>query len=76
MEYEKQHLAITYTLNYSRTPVTQTLKQNKKRWELAGNSSYRGKFQWNCDQEKGKFKANEEFELSEFELSRFYFIAS
>ena len=32
---------------YSRTPVTQTLKGNKKQFELAGNSSYRGKFQWN-----------------------------
>ena len=30
---------------YSRTLVTQTLKGNKKRFKLAGNSSYRGKFQ-------------------------------
>ena len=30
---------------YSRTLVTQTLKGNKKRFELAENLSYRGKFQ-------------------------------
>ena len=29
---------------YSRTPVTRTLRGNKKQFELAGISSYRGKF--------------------------------
>ena len=36
------------------TPVTRTLKGNEKQVELAGNSSYQGKFQWNFDQRKGK----------------------
>jgi len=31
--------------DYSRTPVTQTLKGNEKQFELVENSSYRGKFQ-------------------------------
>ena len=30
--------------NYSRTPVTRTLKGNEKHFELMGNTSYRGKF--------------------------------
>ena len=30
---------------YSRTPVTRTLQGNEKQFELAGNSSYRDKFQ-------------------------------
>ena len=30
---------------YSKTLVTRTLKGNEKQFELAGNSSYRGKFQ-------------------------------
>ena len=42
-------------------------------FELTGNSSYRGKFQLNCDEGKGNFvRVNGEFELSEFELLRFY----
>ena len=57
---------------YSRTPVTQTLKGNEKQSELAGNSSYWGKFQCNFDQGKGNLvQFSREFELSEFELSRF-----
>ena len=44
---------------YNRIPVTRTLKGNDKKFELARNSSYRGKFQWNCDQGKGiKFSSN------------------
>ena len=40
--------------------------------ELAGNSSYRGKFQWYFDQGKGNLvRVSGEFELSEFEFSRF-----
>jgi len=35
----------------SRTPLTRTLKGNEK--QLAGNSSYQGKFQRNFDQGKG-----------------------
>ena len=55
------------------TPVTRTLKGNEKLFELAGNSSYRCKFQWNFDQGKGNLLwVSGEFELSEFELSRFY----
>ena len=38
---------------YSRNPVTQTLKGNKKQVELAENSSYWGKCQWNLDQGEG-----------------------
>ena len=48
------------------------MKENEKQFELAGNSSYRGKFQWNFDQGKGNLvQVSREFELSEFELSRF-----
>ena len=57
---------------YSRTLVTQTLKGNEKQFELAGYSSYWAKFQWNFDQGKGNLvQVSREFELSEFELSRF-----
>ena len=58
---------------YSRTLVTQTLTGNEKlAVELAGNSSYRAKFQWNFDQGKGNLvRVSREFELSEFALSRF-----
>ena len=53
-------------------PVTQTLKGNKKKFDLAGNSSYWGKFQWNFDQGKGNLvQVSRKFELSEFKLSRF-----
>ena len=45
----------------SRILVTRTLKGNVKQFELAGNSSYRGKFQWNFDQGKGN--------LYQFELA-------
>ena len=31
-------------IHYSRTPVTRTLKGNRKQFKLAGNSSYQGKF--------------------------------
>ena len=52
-----------------------TPKGNEKQFELAGNSSYRGKFQWNFDQGKGNLVlVSGEFELSDFELSRFYCI--
>ena len=34
--------------------VTWTLKVNEKQFELEGNTSFRGKFQRNCNQEKGK----------------------
>ena len=37
------------TSNYSRTAVTQTLKENQKGIKLAGNASYWGKFQCNFD---------------------------
>ena len=48
----------------SRTPVTV---------RVPGNESYRGKFQWNCDQGKENLvRVSKEFELFEFELSRFY----
>ena len=58
---------------YSRTLVTRTLKGNEKWFKLAGNSSYRGKFQWNCDQGKGNLvRVRREFKLSNFQLSRFY----
>ena len=55
----------------SRTTGTQTLKGNEKQFELAGNSSYQGKFQWNFDQGRENWG---ELELSEFEFSRFYCI--
>ena len=45
------------------------MKGNEKQFELAGNSSYRGKFQWNFDQRKGNL-VREEFELSELEFLR------
>ena len=58
---------------YSRTPVARTLKGNKKQFESEGNSSSQGKFQWNFDQGKeNSVRVSGEFELSEFELSRFY----
>ena len=34
-------------------PGTWTLQGNEKQFELAGNSSYRGNFQWKFDQGKG-----------------------
>ena len=40
---------------YSRTPVSRTLKGNEKQFKLARNSSYRGKFQYNFDQGKENF---------------------
>jgi len=52
----------------SRTPVTRTLKGDEKEFEFAGNSNYRGNF----DQGKGNLvRVSGEFELSDFELSRF-----
>ena len=45
----------------SRILVTRTLKGNVKQFELAGNSSYRGKFRWSFDQGKGN--------LYQFELA-------
>ena len=53
---------------YSRTPVTRTLEGNEKQFELAGNSSYRGKFQGSFYQGKGNLVRVS----GEFELSRFY----
>ena len=59
--------------NYIKTPVTRTLKVNEKQFDLAGNSSYRSKFQWNFEQGKGNLVwVSGEFELSEFQLWRFY----
>ena len=59
----------------SRTPVTRTLKGDEKEFEFTGNSNYQGKFQRNFDQGKGNLvRVSGEFELSEFELSRFYCI--
>ena len=59
----------------SRTPVTRTLKGDEREFEFAGNSNYQGKFQRNFDQGKGNLvRVSGEFELSEFELSRFYCI--
>lgn len=53
--------------------VTQTLKGNQKQFELAVNSSYQGKSQWNFDERKGNLvRVCGEFKLSEFELLRFY----
>ena len=62
---------------YSRPPVTRTLKGgggrgNEKQFELAGNSSYRGKLQRNCDQGKGNLvRVSGEFELSVFDYRGF-----
>ena len=53
---------------YSRTPVTRTLEGNEKQFELAGNSSYRGKFQANFYLGKGNLVRIS----GKFELSRFY----
>ena len=42
------------------------MKGNEKQFELAGNSSYWGNFQWNFDQGKGNLvPVSGEFELSE-----------
>ena len=73
LEHQCGHCDLMWKCSmYSRTPVTQTLKGNKKQFKLAGNSSYRGKFQWNFDQGKGNFvQVSREFKLSEFEPSRF-----
>ena len=57
----------------SRFPVTRTLKGNEKQFELAWNSSYGGKFQWNFFQGKGNLvRVSGEFEWFEFELWRLY----
>ena len=59
---------------YGRTPVTRTLKRNKKHFESAGNSSYQGKFQGNFDQGKENLvQVSGKFELLESESSRFYY---
>ena len=48
------------------------MKGNENQFELAGNSSYRGKFQRNFDQGKGNLgQVSRELELSKFKLSRF-----
>jgi len=54
--------------NYSRTPIARTLKGNEKQFELAVNFSEI----LNKGKEFYKLPAGGEFELSEFELSRFY----
>ena len=55
--------------------VTRTLKRNEKLFKVVGNSSYWGKFQWNFDQGKGNWvQVSGEFELSKFELLRFFCI--
>ena len=55
--------------------MTRTLKGDEKELEFAGNSNCQGKFQRNFDQGKGNLvRVSGEFELSEFELSRFYCI--
>ena len=53
--------------------TVETLKGNEKHFESAGNSSYQTKFKGNFDQGKENLaRVRAEFELSEFELSRFY----
>ena len=48
-------------------------ERNEKQFKLAGNLSYRGKFQGNFDQGKGNLVwVRGEFELSEFIISRVY----
>ena len=67
----------TYNINtYSRTPVTRTLNGKEKQFEfIARNASYWGKFQGNFTQGKGSLiPVRGEFEISEFELLRFYCI--
>ena len=55
--------------------MTRTLKGDEKEFEFAGNSNCQGKFQRNFDQGEGNLvRVSGEFELSEFELSRFYCI--
>ena len=62
---------IALSLSEKRIPVTRTLKGNEKQSGIAGNSSYRGKLQWNLDQ-GNLVRVSGEFELSEFELSSIY----
>ena len=55
--------------------VTRTLKRNEKLFKVVGNSNYWGKFQWNFDQGKGNWvQVSGEFELSKFELLKFFCI--
>ena len=71
----KIKVRISDLCNYIKPPVNRTLKGNDKQFDLARNSSYRSKFQWNFDQGKGNLVwVSGEFELSEFELWRFYYI--
>ena len=51
-------------MKYIRTLVIRTLKGNGKQFELVGNSTYRGKFQWNLDQGKGNLvQVSREFKV-------------
>ena len=63
---------------YSRIPVTRTLRANEKQFELARNSSYRSGVAFSEIVIKGKelnlVRVSGEFQLPEFELSRFYCI--
>ena len=60
---------------YSRNSGTRTLKGNEEQFELAGNSGYRGKFQWRFDQGKWNIvRVSGAFELSELELTGLYCI--
>ena len=66
---------ILYLLPWITVQYSNPSNGNEKQQELAGNSSYWGKFQWNHDQGKGNLvRVSRKFELSEFELSRFYCI--
>ena len=49
---------VTKDTKYRRTPVTRTLKGNVRQFELAGNSSYRGKLQRNFDPRERKFSSS------------------
>ena len=60
---------------YSRNSGTRNLKGNEEQFELAGNSGYRGKFQWRFDQGKWNIvRVSGAFELSELELTGLYCI--
>ena len=56
---------------WKKNPGNSNSEGNQKHFGLAGNSSYRGKLQWNLDQ-GNLVRVSGEFELSEFELSSIY----
>ena len=60
---------------YRATPVSWTLKGNKKTVQVRGNVSFWGKFQWTFDEGNGNLvQISKDWKLSEFELSGFYCI--